>query len=75
VAHDVAVPHAGHEAVVQVQIGTADRARGHFDDGVARMLDAGIRNGVAADVLLAVPAQRFHGGRSPFQDDGQYVRR
>ena len=39
VADDVARLHAGHEAVVEVQVGAADRAAGGLDDGVARVLD------------------------------------
>jgi hypothetical protein len=60
-AHDVAAHHARDEAVEEVQVGAADRARRHFDDRVARILDLRVGNGVAADVLLAVPAECFHG--------------
>ena len=52
VAHDVAVLHAGHEAVVEMQVGAADRATRHLDDGVSRMLDLRIRNLIAANVLV-----------------------
>ena len=61
VAEDVAAHHAGDEAVEEVQVRAADRAGGHLHDGIARVLDARIGNVVAADVLLAVPAERFHG--------------
>ncbi len=65
VAHDVAVLHAGHEAVVQVQVGAADGAGTDLDDGVARVFDGGIGDVVvAADVVLAVPAKGSH-GQSP----------
>jgi hypothetical protein len=64
VAYDVAGLHAWHEAVVEMQIGTANRAARHLDDGVARVLDLRIRNSVATDVLFPVPAQRSH-PRSP----------
>jgi hypothetical protein len=53
--------HAGHEAVEEVQVRAADRAARHLDDRVARMLDPRVGYFVAADVLLAVPAERFHG--------------
>ena len=60
VAHDVARLHAGHEAVVEVQVRAADRAARHLDDGVAGVLDLRIGHRVVADVLFAVPAQRAH---------------
>ena len=43
-----------------MQVGAADGAGGDFDDGVARVLDLGIGHGLAANVVLAVPGQRFH---------------
>ena len=60
VAHDVAILHAWHVTVIEVQIGAADRATRDFDDGVARVLDPGIRNLVAPNVLCTVPTQGFH---------------
>ena len=60
VAHDVAILHARHITVVEVQIGATDRATRDFDDGVARVLDEGIRNLVAPNVLCTVPTQGFH---------------
>jgi hypothetical protein len=60
VAHDIAVLHARHVAVVEVQIGAADCATRDFNDGVPRMLDLGIRNLVATNVLCTVPTQGFH---------------
>jgi hypothetical protein len=60
VTHDIAVLHAGHVAVVEMQVGAADRATRHLDDGVARMFDLGIWNLIATDVLRAVPAQGLH---------------
>ena len=39
VADDVAAFHVGDDAVEDVQVGAADRAGRHLDDGVARMLD------------------------------------
>ncbi len=57
VAHDVAVFHARHEAVIQVQVRTADGTGADLDDGVARIFDRGVGEVVvAADVVLAVPA-------------------
>ncbi len=55
VAHDIAILHAWHVTVVQVEVGAADRATRDFDDGVARVLDPGIRNLVAPNVLGTVP--------------------
>src|SRR5690606_28835040 len=70
VAHDVAVFHAGHEAIVEVQVRAADRAGADLDDGVARIFDGGVRYVVvAADVVLAVPAKRSH-GESPGRVSG-----
>ena len=43
VAQDVARLHAGHEVVVEVQVGSADRAARHLDDGVSPLLDRRIR--------------------------------
>ena len=60
VTHHIAVFHAWHVTVVQVHIGAADRATRDFDDGVARVLDPGIRNVVAPNVLWTVPTQGFH---------------
>jgi hypothetical protein len=65
VAHDVAILHAWHVTIIEVQIGAADRATRDFDDGVAGVLDLGIRNLIASDVLGAVPAQGLHCS-SPF---------
>ena len=60
-AHDVAVLHAGHEAVVQVQVGAADGTGRHFDDGVAGVFYRRIGYMVvAANVVLAVPAKGSH---------------
>ena len=55
-AEDVAAFHRGNDAAIDVQIGAADGAGGHLDDGVARMLDFRIRNFLAADVAFAVPS-------------------
>jgi hypothetical protein len=60
VAHDVAGQHARDEIVEQMQIRAADRTACDLDDGIARVLDHGIGHGVAANIFLAVPNQRFH---------------
>ena len=60
VAHDVAGQHARDEIVEEVQVRTADGAARDLDDGIARVLDFRIGDGVAADVFLAVPNQRLH---------------
>lgn len=60
VADDVTALHAGNDAVEDVQVGAADRAGGDLDDGVARMLDPGVRHALATHVALAVPGQRLH---------------
>jgi hypothetical protein len=57
---DVALFHRGHDAVEQVEVRTADRAGGDLDDGIASVLDLGIRYRVAPNVVLAVPGQRSH---------------
>src|SRR5882757_9961214 len=43
-----------------MEVRAADGAGGDLDDGVAPVLDLGIRHGVAANVVLAVPGQRSH---------------
>src|SRR5438105_2768341 len=60
VAHYVARFHARDKVVVEVEVGAADRGGCDLDDGIARMLDPGIRDTVAPDILFAVPAQSSH---------------
>ncbi|SAK99572.1 hypothetical protein AWB78_05804 [Caballeronia calidae] len=60
VAHDIAEFHAGHEAVEEMQVRAAYRARRDLDDRVARMFDHRVRHGFMANVLLALPYERFH---------------
>src|ERR1700694_144464 len=67
-AENVALFHRRHDAVEQMQVRAADRAGRHLDDGIATILNFGIRHGLAADVVLAVPGQRFHRSLSPGQD-------
>ena len=77
VTHDIAVLHAGHVAVVEMQVGAADRATRHLDDGISRMFDLGIGNLIATYVLGAVRAEGLHCS-SPFacpDDAGSRSRR
>src|SRR5687767_3683626 len=59
-AEDVAALHRRDEAVEQMQIGAADGRERDFDDGVARVQDARIRDSRDAYVIGAVPADSFH---------------
>ena len=61
--------HGRYDAVVDMKVGTANRAGGHLDDGIMRMLDLGIRNIVAAHIAFAVPSQCLHGVTSSFEID------
>jgi hypothetical protein len=58
--HDIAAIHFGDDTVEEMKIGAANGAGGYLDDGVARCFNLGIGNGVAANVRLAVPAERPH---------------
>jgi hypothetical protein len=57
---NVAAFHAGDDASINVEVRAAYGAGRYFDDGVARMFDAGIVNGFAANVAFPVPCKRFH---------------
>ena len=61
VAEHVALLHRRDVAVVDVQIGAADRRRRDLDDGVARIEDDRVRNGLDLDLLCAFPADGSHG--------------
>jgi hypothetical protein len=61
VAQDVALHHRGDEAVIEVQVRTADGGRGDLDDRIAGIDDLGVGHGVHADVVFAVPGQGAHG--------------
>src|SRR4051812_44876352 len=43
-----------------MEVGAADRAGCHLDDGVALMLNFRIGDGLATQIILAVPCQCFH---------------
>lgn len=59
-AEYVAALHRGNHAVIDVEVGTADCAGGHLDDGVATGLDFRIGDALAPNVMLAVPCKGFH---------------
>ena len=61
---DVAALHRRHEAVVEMQVGAADRGRGDAHDGVARVQDLRVRDVLDPDVLGAFPAVGKHRWRS-----------
>ena len=54
-ADDIAVLHRGNDAVIDMQVGTADGAGRDLDDRIASVLDLGIRNFLAAHVAFAMP--------------------
>src|SRR4030095_13007355 len=60
VAEDVALLHGWDVAVVDMQIGPADRGRGDLDDRIARIDDLRIGDAFDADVFFAVITDRFH---------------
>ena len=64
VAQDVARLHRRDEPVVEVEVRSADRGRGHLDDAVARLHDLRIVDRIDANVVLSVPGQCAHQRRS-----------
>ena len=56
VAKHVSLFHRRDDAVENVEVGAANRARRNLDNRVARVLDTRIVNRVAADNPFAVPA-------------------
>src|SRR4051794_17411281 len=60
VAEDVALVHRRNNPVENVQVGTADRAGGDFDDGVSWVFNLWVGHALAAHVAFAVPGQCFH---------------
>ncbi len=59
-AQDIARFHAGDDAVIKVQVGTADRRGGHLEDDIARIDDFGVGMAIDAYVMGAVPGQCAH---------------
>jgi hypothetical protein len=59
-AKDISALHRRLVSVEEMQVGPANRTSGDFDDCIARMLDAGIRHGVNANIAFSVPAERAH---------------
>src|SRR5690606_23424895 len=56
-AENVARFHARDHAVIEMQVRTADRGRGHPDDGIARIDDRRIVDGLDADMPFALPGK------------------
>src|SRR5690606_18972256 len=59
-AENVALLHGWNVAVVEVEVGAADRGQADLYDRVAVVDYGRIGNAVDAHVLAAVPAHRFH---------------
>jgi hypothetical protein len=62
VAQDVTLFHGRNEAAIQMKIGTADSGRCNPNDRISWILNPWVFGVFDADVLVAVPAQRFHCG-------------
>jgi len=60
VAEDVTLVDEPAQHLVQVKVGPTDPAGGDPHDGVGRLLDGGIGNGVDSDVALGMPGECFH---------------
>src|SRR3954465_11035097 len=60
VPEDPAFLHAGHGAADEMEVGTADRARGQPHDRVRRLLDRGLGDVVQPDVTDAVVDDCLH---------------
>src|SRR5690606_5020282 len=65
VTENVASVHGRHVAVVKMQIGAADRGRGHFDDGITRIENPRIGHVLDANFPDALPAHCSHCIRLP----------
>src|SRR5437764_12011526 len=59
-AHDVALLHGGHEAVVKMQVRAAYAGAGDFYDRITRIQDCGIRHRLHAHLLYAHITNCFH---------------
>src|SRR3954454_2438470 len=68
-AQDVTLFHRRDEAVIQVQVGPADRRGGDPDDRVVRVQDLGIGHLLYPDIVLAHPASGSHDVAPPYDPD------
>src|SRR4030095_16442907 len=59
-AEDIALLHCRDVAVVDVEIGAADRGCRHLDNGVAWIEDDGVGHGLDPNCFLAFPADGAH---------------
>ena len=62
VTHDVACFHSGDKAIEEMQVRPANGAAGYFNDSVAPLLDFGIGDRIASNVMLPVVTERLHVG-------------
>ena len=60
VAEDVSGVHEGTEHLIEMKVGSTDVGRRHLDDGVRRLFDLRIRDGIHAHVPFAVPGDCLH---------------
>jgi len=60
VAEDVSGGHEGTEHLIEVKVGSTDVGRRHLDDGVRRLFDLRIRDGIHAHIPFAVPGDCLH---------------
>ena len=60
VAEDIAWLHGRNVAIIQMQIGAADRRCRDLDDGITRVEDFWIGHRGDPHIVLAVPAEGFH---------------
>src|SRR6185295_11693017 len=65
VPEDVALLHARHVPVVEVEVGTADRGEGDAHDGVAGIEELRLRNLAQTHVVFAEPAVGLHARTAP----------
>src|SRR5918998_5284246 len=65
VPEDVALLHRRHEAVVEVQVRTADGRRRDSDDRVVTVQDLRVRDVLDLDVAGAHPAHSLHDSSPP----------
>src|SRR4051812_9738327 len=59
-AKNVAGFERWHICVVEMEVRTADRSASDLDDGIARIQDFRIGNGINTDVFFSIPAECFH---------------